>query len=335
MELLLLAAIAYAAARGIEQITDDFQASYKNKVADATVKKAAKNKTTAETVAAEVKPGGTFSAKEAAPRTATFGTKTAAAIAAGVQTGATFRKSYLEGYRDAWPTAREDAQKRQVERAKRRQAEREARLAERRAQTAEQQAADAKNAPPAVIVVAPNEPKTETEAPIVTPPAEIQPAPAAAAPAKPALVLLKDPNPNPQPADAPAPTGDIVTIPEVRTLDGLIHALDIIKAVSLMRAEEANAIAADDAQLAAQLDALAADLAGQKVDAGTLGEVYALRELVASQASTARQYEAAAQNAADMSAGAADSAHKAHGGINEAIQSSPIPAAAEAGYYNR
>jgi hypothetical protein len=149
----------------------------------------------------------------------------------------------------------------------------------------------------------------------------------------PQLSLIKNSAPE---SDANlAPTGDIVTIPEVRTLDGLIHALDIIKAVSLMRAEEANAIAADDAQLAAQLDALAADLAGQKVDAGTLGEVYALRELVASQASTARQYEAAAQNSADMSAGAADSAHKAHGGINEAIQSSPIPAAAEAGYYTR
>jgi hypothetical protein len=345
MELLVLAAIAYAAARGIEQITDDFQTSYKNKVADATVKKAAKNATKNEavTAAAEVKPGSTFSAKEAAPRTATLGTKTAAAIAAGVQAGATFRKSYLEGYREAWPTAREEARERQIEKAKRRQAEREARAAERRAEAAEKKAADAKTPPPAAIVVTTVPPKTETappnaatakpeekpaSTPAATPPA---PEPAVEVPAKPSLVLIKDPNPAP----APIATGDTVTIPEVRTLDGLLHALQIINAVSLMRSEEAAAIAADDAQLAAQLDAFEASLAGQEVDTKTLADIGALREFITVQATTARQYQAAAQNAADMASGAANSAHKAHGGINEAVQSSPIPAAAQAGYYER
>jgi hypothetical protein len=348
MELLVLAAIAYAAARGIEQITDDFQASYKNKVADATVKKAAKNE--AVTVAAEVKPGSTFSAKEAAPRTATLGTKTAAAIAAGVQAGATFRKSYLEGYREAWPTAREEARERQIEKAKRRQAEREARAAERRAEAAEKKAADAKTPPPAAIVVTTVPPTTETappnaatakpeekpaRTPVATPPVDATPPapePAVEAPAKPSLVLIKDPAPEPA---TPVPTGDIVTIPEVRTLDGLLHALQIINAVSLMRSEEAAAIAADDAQLAAQLDAFEASLAGQEVDANTLADIGALREFITVQATTARQYQAAAQNAADMASGAANSAHKAHGGINEAVQSSPIPAAAQAGYYER
>jgi hypothetical protein len=351
MELLVLAAIAYAAARGIEQITDDFKASYKNKVADATVKKAAKNTTTPTATVAGVAPGSTFSAKEAAPRTATIGTKTAAAIAAGVQAGATFRKSYLEGYREAWPTAREEAQKRQVEKAKRRQAEHEARAAERRAEAAEKKAADAKTPPPAAIVVTTVPPKTETtppkaapakpeeklaSTPAATPPAEVQPVepqPMTDVPAKPSLVLVKDPNPNPAPA--PIAPGDTVTIPEVRTLDGLLHALQIINAVSLMRAEEAAAIAADDAQLAAQLDAFEASLADQEVDTKTLAEIGALRELISVQATTAQQYQAAAQNAADMASGTASAAHKSHGGINEAVQSSPIPAAAQAGYYER
>lgn len=319
----MLAAIAFAAARGIESIVDDVKGTYGSKVADSTVKKAAKNKTS-DDAPAMVKPGGTFSAKAAAPRTASAGTKTAAGIATGVQVGSTFWKSYLDGYREAWPTAREEAQKRQVERALRKQAEREARAAEKKA-------TEAPTTAEPEVVVPPDAPApvVETPGPPAAPPAEI-PEPGAV-PAKPALVLIKDSTPSP----APAPTGDAVTIPEVRTLDGLIHALGIVKGTSLMRAEEAAAIAADDAQLAAQLDVIEAQLAELEVDAGTLAEVGALRELITVQAVTAQQYGTAAQNAADLSSGAADAAYKHHGGINEAVQSSPIPAAAQAGYYNR
>jgi hypothetical protein len=353
MELILLAAIAYAAARGVDSIITDTKARYGSKVADAVVKKAAKDKGAGNGKAGPADPGGTFSAREAAPRTASIGAKAAAGVATGIETGATAWKSYLEGYREALPTAREDARRRQLERAKRRQvareerqvrrqAEREARDAQREAD-AEAKAAEEAGKADAAADAAAVPPPAEAPAPTVTeaqpepteePAAagasdvDVEPAPAAGQ-AKPTLVLLK-----PSTAPIPTPTGDTV-IPEVRTLDGLLNAFGIVKGVCLMRAEEAEAIAADDIELAGRLDALEAQLADLEVDPATRAEITSLSEKIAAQSLAATEYGTAAQNAADLSSAAANAAHMAHGGIAEAVQSAPIEAAAQAGYYNR
>lgn len=313
MELLLLFAIAYASARGVESILNDTRASYNNRVADKTLKEIAKGKGDGGKTDPTAK-GGTFSSTAAAPRTASLGTKTAAGIATGVEMGATFWKSFYDGYREAWPTARAEARKRMAERAGRRKA--------KQAEAAADQPEDA------VVVSDKPEPPETPQAEEPKAPAPTAPAPADAT-SKPALVLVK------APAAAPAPTGDTVSIPEVRTLDGLINALGIVKGQSLMRAEEAAAVAADDAVLASRLDVIAAELAGLEVDAETLAQVTALQEKIAAQSEAAQKYGDAAQNAADLATGAADAAYKHHGGIAEAVQSAPIPAAAQAGYYNR
>ena len=48
-----------------------------------------------------------------------------------------------------------------------------------------------------------------------------------------------------------------------------------------------------------------------------------------------RQYGAAAKDAGDFAAATAAAAYKSHGGIAEAVQSSPVERAAQAGYYDR
>ncbi|MGW0669786.1 hypothetical protein [Streptomyces sp. NPDC002746] len=138
----------------------------------------------------------------------------------------------------------------------------------------------------------------------------------------------------------PAPTGDPMSaphaiIPEIRTLDGLMNALTLIRAMCEMRAEEALAIASDDLTLSNRLDQIEAEMADMEVDSKTRGEVDLLRESIRTQSQAAAQYGGAARDSGDFATAAAGAAYKAHGGIAEAVQSSPIESAAQAGYYER
>ncbi|MEV6383101.1 hypothetical protein AB0M31_27275 [Streptomyces sp. NPDC051773] len=138
----------------------------------------------------------------------------------------------------------------------------------------------------------------------------------------------------------PAQNGDLMSspatvIPEIRTLDGLMNALTLTKAMCEMRSEEALAIAADDKSLSDRLDQIEAEMADLEVDAKTRAEVDALRESIHTQSQAAAQYGAAAKDAGDFATAAAAAAYKSHGGIAEAVQSSPIEQAAQAGYYDR
>ncbi|UXY33214.1 hypothetical protein [Streptomyces sp. HUAS TT20] len=138
----------------------------------------------------------------------------------------------------------------------------------------------------------------------------------------------------------PAQNGDLMSspatvIPEIRTLDGLMNALTLTKAMCEMRSEEALAIAADDKALSDRLDQIEAEMADLEVDAKTRAEVDALRESIHTQSQAAAQYGAAAKDAGDFATAAAAAAYKSHGGIAEAVQSSPIEQAAQAGYYDR
>ncbi|MFM9812810.1 hypothetical protein ACKI16_30385 [Streptomyces scabiei] len=138
----------------------------------------------------------------------------------------------------------------------------------------------------------------------------------------------------------PAQNGDSMSspaqvIPEIRTLDGLMNALTLTKAMCEMRSEEAVAIAADDKALSDRLDQIEAEMAEMEVDDKTRLEIDTLREDIHTQSAAAAQYGAAAKDAGDFAVATAAAAYKSHGGIAEAVQSSPIERAAQAGYYDR
>ncbi|MFB7552598.1 hypothetical protein [Streptomyces sp. NPDC056154] len=211
-------------------------------------------------------------------------------------------KKAEEARKDA-ETAREAAATDKVlaaQKAEREAKEREA-AAEERARTAEAKAAEANAAP---------EPETPT--------------------GRRHLAAVPDPAQNGDSMSAPH-----AIIPEIRTLDGLMNALTLIRAMCEMRAEEAMAIAADDLTLSNRLDQIEAEMAEMEVDDKTRGEVDLLRESIRTQSQAAAQYGGAAKDAGDFATAAAAAAYKSHGGIAEAVQSSPIEAAAQAGYYER
>ncbi|MBO8189218.1 hypothetical protein [Streptomyces spirodelae] len=139
---------------------------------------------------------------------------------------------------------------------------------------------------------------------------------------------------------SPAQNGDPMSspstvIPEIRTLDGLMNALTLTQAMCAMRAEEAEAIAADDLSLSNRLDQIESESGDLEVDDGTRGEIDALRESIHAQSQSAAQYGTVAKDAGDFAVAVAAAAYKSHGGIAEAVQSSPIDSAAQAGYYNQ
>lgn len=136
----------------------------------------------------------------------------------------------------------------------------------------------------------------------------------------------------------PDQTGDLMSapatlIPEIRTLDGLMNALTLTRAMCEMRAEEAEAIAADDKALSDLLDRIEGQLNEFEVDDKTREEIALLRESITVQSRTALAYAKAAIDTGAFATAAAGAAYKSHGGIAEAVQSSPIELAAQAGYY--
>ncbi|MEU7158869.1 hypothetical protein [Streptomyces chrestomyceticus] len=152
---------------------------------------------------------------------------------------------------------------------------------------------------------------------------------------RPRLAVVPDPTPAPaQNGDDTVPSPSTL-IPEIRTLDGLLNAYAVTSAMCQMRAEEAEAIAADDRMLSSRLDQFEAQMADLEVDDATRVEIAELRDLIATQSKTAATYAGAAVDSAGIATAVAQAAHKAHGGIAEAVQSSPIEVAAQRGYYER
>lgn len=357
IELLVLAAIAYAGARGVESAAGLNNPRHDTRAARETVADIAasgSSATTAATAPGPTDPGGTFSA--AAPRSAKLGGTAAVPFAVLAETSSTMWKAVGEGYRERWSEIRAERRKQMEAKAAKRKAEKEAAAAEKAARAA----ADEAGPPPPF----PPRPTAPPASP-ATPPAAPAPAPAAAAPAAAATPpghgfngpdtvwgwpgdgtahIPVQPTPDPPRHLTAVPdlvlTGDLMSspstlIPEIRTLDGLMNALALVRAMCEMRAEEALAIAADDLALSDQLDQIESEMADLEVDNNTRAEVDALRESIRAQSQAAAQYGGAAEDAADLAVATAEAAHKNHGGIAEAVQSSPIEVAALAGYYNR
>ncbi|MDF4254627.1 hypothetical protein [Streptomyces sp. WMMB303] len=396
IELVVLMAIAYAGARGVESLAGTTDRRHASKDAEKTVAKVADSGPGGGRGGAGRKPpgptepGGTFSA--ASPRSAQLGGKAAVPLAVLTETGATMWKATLEGYRQRWPEIREERRKAMADRAARRKADKETAAAKRKAVEAE-----AKAGPPPPYPPPPTDPPqaaahTSGTGGQKSPGPEegqqddgrqeddVSSAPSGsekrdeAAQAR-AAEAEKKSEAAPQAAQetarqaaaeehareadsttagttpddgrrhlsvvpAPAQNGDPMSspstvIPEIRTLDGLMNALTLTQAMCAMRAEEAEAIAADDLTLSNRLDQIEAELNELEVDDGTRGEIDALRESIHAQSQSAAQYGAVAKDAGDFAAATAAAAYKSHGGIAEAVQSSPIDSAAQAGYYNQ
>jgi hypothetical protein len=359
MELLLLSAIAFAAARGVETMIGDKR--YKSRSSERTVKNAAKTPT----------PAGKGAAPTS-PKLAKFGAKAAKVAARGTTNSRSWGESWMAGFREAYPEARREAAERlrakAVEKARREADAKEA------GRAAGREAADAAGRGPDPTIGSvppkPDYPPAFADGLLIPQPrhserrgADGSPAPKGAGTeaewererAKDAEGLAETARKDPE-DDAPAedtgrphlsvvrPTstgrrpenGDAMSaIPEIRTLDGLLNALALIKAMCQMRAEEAEAIAADDLSLSNRLDTITAELDDLEVDDATLREIGELRESVHAQSQAAAQYGGAATDAADMAEATAGAASKGHSGIAESVQSSPIEQAAQAGYYNR
>lgn len=330
MELLLLFAIAYAAARGVENIVGVDRRRYASPEAEAAVKGAAGKKTKAP---GPTEPGGTFAPAKAAPRVAAVGGKAVGPVAVGVEAGATMWAALREGCTTAWPEARRQARERMLARAERRRSEHAARTASAAADQAVRAAEDVLDAAwrDAAAVTGARPERVDLSKPH---PAPVAPKPTPAKPADGA-----EPIAHVIPFRPASPQGDPMSpnalIPEVRTLDGLMNALALINHMCAMRSEEAEAIAADDLTLSNRLDEVEAELADLEVDPATRAEIAALRESVHAQSKAAAQYGGAAKDAADLALATANAAHKSHGGIAEAVQSSPIEQAANRGYYER
>ncbi|MFI8007948.1 hypothetical protein [Streptomyces sp. NPDC086010] len=401
IELLVLIAIAYAGARGVEAVTGTADRRQDTTAAEKAVNKVAADGPKGgpgKTKPGPAERGGTFGA--AAPRSAKVGQKAAVPLAVLTETGSTMWKAVGEGYRERWPEIREERRQKMAERAARRTAEKEAAEAKRKA---DQALADAGPPPahppqpadppkpadpappgleggPAVVVPAPRNPAEErakaaeekaeqarreadaakeraaTEKVLAAQKAEREAKEREAAAEERARTAERrhaeatSQNRAADRADESltgrrhlavvpdAQNGDLMSspssvIPEIRTLDGLMNALTLIRAMCEMRAEEAMAIAADDLTLSNRLDQIEAEMAEMEVDDKTRGEVDLLRESIRTQSQAAAQYGGAAKDAGDFATAAAGAAYKAHGGIAEAVQSSPIEAAAQAGYY--
>ncbi|GAA0454377.1 hypothetical protein [Streptomyces olivaceiscleroticus] len=408
MELLLLIAIAYAGARGVEKLTHADRRQPAAEEAEETVAKVAasgpKDGTTKEPGPTD--PGGTFSS--AAPRSAALGGKAAVPLAVIAETGATMWRAVGEGYRERWPEIRKAHRQKMAERAAKRRTEKDAAKAEKEAEDAL-----AKAGPPPAYPPPPTEPPTigagpeatkeagegaEKEGATDSEPRSPDAARADAAEARAeqahkeaaearkdaeearsraatekvlaaqretreakeraaaaeeraraaearATETTTDPEtptgrrhlkavPDEATAGGAMPPAPSTLIPEIRTLDGLMNALILVRAMCEMRAEEAEAIAADDLALSNRLDQIEADLDAEEVDAETLAEIATLRESIHTQSKAAAQYGAAAKDSGDFAVAAAQAAHKSHGGIAEAVQSAPIEKAAKAGYYD-
>ncbi|MFD7922521.1 hypothetical protein ACFV3R_25255 [Streptomyces sp. NPDC059740] len=403
IELLLLAAIAYAGARGVESLAGTTDRRHRDKTAEKTVIDLAKGGDKTARMPGPTEKGGTFS--NAAPRSSALGGKAAVPLATLTETGATMWGAILEGYRTRWPEIRAERRQHMAERAERRKAEREKTAAERRAAEAVAKAGPPPSYPPAPAEMPKTEPAAEPVAVEETKePAAAVPGPrtsdedriaaaekraaaaeerartaereaanakvlaaqkeareakereaaaqerARAAEARAAEDRTHQPDSAGEtPAGRPhltlVPTLDKTgvdmassphtLIPEVRTLDGLLNTLALVRAMAEMRAEEAAAIAGDDLALSNRLDEIETGLTAEDVDPATLADLAELRESIANQSKAATSYSGTAKDSADIAQAVAEAAHKAHGGIAEAIQSSPIEKAAQAGYYNR
>ncbi|MCY0917023.1 hypothetical protein OS965_02380 [Streptomyces sp. H27-G5] len=347
IELLVLIAIAYAGARGVESMTGHGDRRHDTEAAREAVTKVAETSATPATTAktpGPTDPGGTFSA--AAPRSASLGAKVAAPLAIAAETSTAMWKAVGEGYRERWPEIRAERRKQMAARAAKRKTEKAAAEAEEAARAAAEKAG-----PPPAYPPKPTTPPTVAP-PTATPPAA--PAPpgpgingpqpvmswpgdgSARIPAQPTpdpgrhLTAVPDPAQNGDPMSSPS-----TIVPEIRTLDGLLNALTLFRAMCEMRAEEAMAIAVDDLALSNRLDQMETELADLDVDDKTRAEIDGLRDTIHAQSQAAAQYGSAAKDAADLALATAQAAHKNHGGIAEAVQSSPIEVAAQAGYYNR
>lgn len=332
-ELLLLTAIAWAAARGIESTINEVKGRSTTKHKAAVAK-------AASTPAGKGKgPGGKAGAKTPSGVPATFGRKAASLTAKSVAGGATWGRDAVVAYRQsiggAWQAEAEKARRRRAEKDVAKAAkERAAKDAATKAAAAERAAAEKAAKEAAARTVPPPPPYPPTVGAPAPGPAPVAPGfwpDDDTTPTEPRLRVL----PGGVSSD-PDPTRNIVTIlsAEIGTLRSLTGYLQAVSTVSQINADAAQIIAGQDTKLAGRLDYIAAHLADLDVDAATVAEINHLRNLVEVQATTARQCSEQSVHAAEAALVAAHGAHVRHGDIAAAVAEAEVATPAAAAYYN-
>jgi hypothetical protein len=311
-ELLVLTAIAWAAARGIETTIDEVKGRTTTRH-KAAVAKTAMSGTAKDPKA--VKDGGK-TRTEPVGVPATFGRKAATVTARTVAGGATWGRDALSAYRQAIG----DAYRVEADKVRRRRAEKA--VARTRAKSAPGVPAHGG------AVSGPNPAAVPPPPPY--PPA-VGTADADRASAVPRLQVL------PGGADTTPDTGkDLMTIletGEVTSLAALTRYLRAVSSVSQVNADAAQIIADKDTKLVGRLDAINAQLTEIGVDTDTVGEIARLQELVEVQAATARVCAARSMEASEAAVVASAGAQMRHGSIAEAVADADLDAPAEAAYY--
>lgn len=360
MELVLLLALMYAGARAWEhaatavrhQRTEE-DAAKAAKRDDRTVP--ANDKTAAKKKPPQAEPDPPevrTPAVEVSPAAAGVGARTAGRIATVRVSVTRGPEAFREGFKLAWPTAKEMARQRMAAAAREAEWERWSKdLAAKEAAKAPAVEPNAKPVPPKPAGPPPvpptptppasdalRRPEPETPRLRLVKDNAAKPAPPAAAPDDLDIPdFLKPPMPVPLPAPATGRDSKenplIARIGDVRTHEQLIAALKIVREDALHSQEEAVGIEKRSADSANALDHIEEEMAAIGLDGQSLAEINHLREVVSAQAEAGAAYHTAAEEAGTAAEMTARNVENRHGAVAEAAAASSVPMVKDTAYY--
>lgn len=284
--LILLLAIAYTCARGIENGAHEVSKNHQRRIAK--------------------------SAKKNGRRT---GAKFAAWTATGATATGTFLKGFQRGWKREWPKARKRAA------VKFGRVMPEPQIGD----DIGRDGAPAAKKPAAEKVPAAAAPKPEPAAPVTAAPAPAPPDPKPATAEARALILIKnDGGRTTTPTQTKPTTGApmaIATIPEITGVSTLKQAVARSASESGTTAEEASAMAARAQEEMAAIEAMIEQATALEFgdDGGTLNELAAMRDMAAAALAAAQALQKAMVDKAAIAAQTSKNIHDRHSGIQEAV----------------
>lgn len=119
----------------------------------------------------------------------------------------------------------------------------------------------------------------------------------------------------------------ITPIADVVNHGALLQALNTIRAEVESRQEDVDNLAAWSGEMAERMRGIAAELQALNVDNYTIGNIAALADVIAGQASAADRYKNATDIAVTQAETAARTAHRHHSRIQDAVDDSDVPMA--------
>lgn len=116
----------------------------------------------------------------------------------------------------------------------------------------------------------------------------------------------------------------ITKIADVVNHRALLAALNTIRAEVESRQEDVDNLAAWAAEMTERMRGIAEELQALNVDTYTVGNVAALGDTIAGQASAAVRYKSATDTSVTQAELAARTAHRNHGRIQDAVDDAPV-----------